>query len=104
MYVWIPKKGRARFKIFRILLDSGCSSTIITRKLVKKLGLEEYSPIQWNTQAGNITTNLKDKVDFTLPTVSATNVLTRNCYVDESAKGGYNIILGSYILTELGLN
>ena len=60
--------------------------------------------MQWNTQAGNITTNLKVKVDFTLPALSATNAVTWNCHVDDSAKGRYDIILGRHIFKELGLN
>ena len=31
------QKGRAKFKNFRILLDSGCSSMIIIRRLIEKL-------------------------------------------------------------------
>ena len=49
--------------------------------------------MQWNTQAGNITTNLKVKVDFTLPALSATNVVTWNCHVGDSAKGRYDMSL-----------
>ena len=60
--------------------------------------------MQWNTQAGNITTNLKVGVYFTLPTISATNVLTWKCHVDDSAKGGYDMILWQDILTELRFN
>ena len=60
--------------------------------------------MQWNTQAGNITTNLKVKIDFILPTNSAMNVVTWNCHMDDSAKGRYDMILGQDILTELGLN
>ena len=93
------RKNRARFRKNCILLDSGCSSTILMRRLVNQLGLEEDSPIQWSTQAGNITTTMKDKLDLTLPTLSATNVMTSNFHVDESAKGRYDIILGQYILT-----
>ena len=55
--------------------------------------------MQWNTQAGNITTNLKVKIDSTLPTLSATNVVTWNCNLDDSDKGWYDIILGQDILT-----
>ena len=55
--------------------------------------------VQLNTQSGNITTNPKARVDFTLSAFSATNVVTWNCHVDDSAKGRYNIILGSDILT-----
>ena len=60
--------------------------------------------MQWQTQAGNITTNFKVKVDFTLPTLSATNFVTWKCHVDEYAKGIYDMILVRYLLTELGLN
>ena len=57
--------------------------------------------IKWHTQAGNSTTNLKVKVDFTFPALSATNVLTWTCHVYESTKGRYDMILGRDILTEL---
>ena len=64
------------------------------RRLVEKLRLEKGAVMQWHTQAGNITTNIKVKLYFTLPTLSATNVLTWNCHVDDSAKGGYDMTLG----------
>ena len=60
--------------------------------------------MQWNTQAGNITTNLKVNTYFTLPTVSATNSATWNCHVDDSTKGRYDMILERDILTELVLD
>ena len=52
----------------------------------KKIGLEKYALMQCNTQAGNITTNNKVKVDSALPALSAKNVVTWNYHVDESAK------------------
>ena len=55
-------------------------------------------------QAGNITTNIKVEVDFILPELGTTNVVTCKCHVDESTKGIYDVILERYILTELGLN
>ena len=60
--------------------------------------------MQWNTQAGNITTNLKVKMDFTLPTLIAANVVTWNFHLDDSTKGRYDMILGWDILIELGLS
>ena len=59
--------------------------------------------IQWHTQAGNININLKFKLYFTLPARSATNFVTCKCYVNDSAKGRYNIIFRPYLLTEKGL-
>ena len=72
-------------------------------RLVKNLCPEEDTPIQWNTQAGNITSNLKVKLYFTLPALSATNIVTCKCHVDDSAKVRCDMILGRYLLTELGL-
>ena len=60
--------------------------------------------MQWHMQAGNIPTNLKVKVDFILPALSATNFVTCKWHVDDSAKGIYDMILGRDILTELVLN
>ena len=88
------RRVKARFKTFRILLDNECTSTIVMWRLVKTLGLEEVAQMQWNTQARNITTNIMVKIDFTLPTLSATNVRMWNCHVDESSKVRYDIILG----------
>ena len=55
--------------------------------------------MHWHTKDGNITTNLKVKMDFALPALSATNVVTWKFHVDDSAKVRYNMILGRYLLT-----
>ena len=93
------KKGRAKFKNFHIILESKCISKIIMGRLIEKLHHEKDDVVQWNTQAGNITTNLKVKIDFTSPAVSATNFVAWNYHVDDSAKGRYDMILGQDILT-----
>ena len=53
-------KGKANIKTLLILLESVCSSTIVMWRLV------EY-PMQWHTQAGNITTNIKVNVQSPYP-------------------------------------
>ena len=98
------RKDKAKFKNFRVLLDSGCSSTIVMGRLVEKLYPGKYSQMQWHTQAVNITTNLKVKVYFTLSALSAIYIVTWRCHVDESTKGRYDMILVRDILTELALN
>ena len=60
--------------------------------------------MQWHMQAGNITTNLKVKLYFTLPSHSAMDVVTWKCHVDDSARGRYDAILGRDLLTGLWLN
>ena len=54
--------------------------------------------IQWHTQTGNITTNIKVEVDFILPEISEMTVVTCKSYVDDSVKGRYNIILRKDLL------
>ena len=93
------RKGKARVKNFRILLDSICSSKVVMGRLIEKIHPEKDTPMHWNTQSRNITTNNKVKIDSTLPALSATNVKTWNCHVDDSTKDRYDMILGQYLLT-----
>ena len=98
------RKGGANFKNFRILFYSVCSSTIVIGMLITKLTPKEDSGIQWHTQAGSIATNLKVKIYFILPELSAAKSVMWTCHVYESAKGSYDMILGRYLLKYLGLN
>ena len=59
--------------------------------------------MQCHTQSGNIITNIKVRIDFTLPELSAT-IVTWYYHVDEPAKDRYYMILGRYLLTALGVN
>ena len=95
------QKGKARFKNFRILLGIGCSSRIVMIMLIENLSAKKGSVMQWHTQAGNITTNLKDKIYFNLPELSATKIVMWNCYVDASDKSRHYMILGQDLLTAL---
>ena len=69
------RKVQAKSKNFQIILYSGCSSTIVMGRLVEKLHPDKDSVIRCHTQPGNITTNVKVKVYFTLLALSATNVV-----------------------------
>ena len=60
--------------------------------------------MQCHTQAGNITTNLKVKLYFTLPELITAKIVMWNCHVDDSAKGRNDMILGRDILTYILLN
>ena len=53
------RKGGPKFKGFRILLVSECSSMIVMGRLIEKLHTEKDALIQWNKQAGNITTHIR---------------------------------------------
>ena len=70
------RKGKSKFKNLQILLYSGCSSKIVTGRLVENLHPEKDAMMQWHTNTGNSTTNPKVKLDFTLPTLSGTYFVT----------------------------
>ena len=55
-------------------------------KLVEKPHPYKYAMMQWHIKVGNITTNLKVKVDFTLPVLSTTDVVTWKCHMYESVE------------------
>ena len=98
------RKDRAKFKNFRILLDTGCSYRILMGRLVQRLGPKKYDVMQWHTQAGKITTNIKTEVNVTLPKLIKTNAMTWKCYINDSAKARCEIIIVRCIWTELGVN
>ena len=98
------RHGRAKFTNFWIILDSGFSFTVVMGRFVKNVHPEKYSAMRWHTQAWNITTNHKVKVYFSLPALSATNVVTWKCHVDDSNKGRCGAIFEQNLLTELGLS
>ena len=78
------RKGKTKFKNFRILLDSVYSSTSVMRRLIEKINTDKDAVMQRHTQAGNITTNFKVTVDFTSPALSTMNVVMWKGHVDDS--------------------
>ena len=68
-------------------------------RLVNKIITKKDAVIQWHTQAGKITTNLKVRIDFALPGPSATKIMMQNCHVYDTAKGRYDMIIGRCLLT-----
>ena len=53
---------------------------------------------------GNITTNLRIKIDFDLPEFSATKIVMWNFHVENSTKSRYGMILDRYLLILLRLD
>ena len=85
-------------------MDIGCSSTVLMERIVEKLRPGKDAVMKWHTQAGNITTNIKVQIYFTLPALSLKNVVTWKCCVYEWSKGRYDRILGQDLLIKLGIN
>ena len=78
--------GRSRLNNFKIILETVCSSTIVMGNIVERLSLKRDAILQCHTQAGNITTTFKVKLDFTLPALIVTNVITWDFHVEKCFK------------------
>ena len=68
------------------------------RRLIETVNSNKDNVIQWHTQSGNITTNLKVKIYFSLPEITATKTVMWYFHMDDSAKGGHYKIFGKYLL------
>ena len=93
------QKDKAKFNNFNILLDSRGTSKIIMRILITRINPKINTVMQWHSHEGNITTNLKVKIDFTLTELSTTKFVTWNFDEVESTNGRYVVILGINLLT-----
>ena len=60
--------------------------------------------MQWHALARKITTNLKVQIEFILPKLSMTKIVTWIFHVDDCANSRCDVILGRDLLTALGLN
>jgi predicted aspartyl protease len=93
-----------RLKTIKILLDSGCSSTIINSSLVSKLCTKRLPTERWTTAAGQMTTNKKVKIHFNLPEFYENKIIEWEAHVLEGNQSNYDMILGRDILKELGMD
>ena len=66
--------GKAKLKIFRILLDRGSTSPIVMGKLKSKLKEKSTETTMCETQEGKFTASKKVNVDFCLTEFSATKI------------------------------
>ena len=58
--------------------------------------------MQWKMQPSIIKMNQKVRIDFTLPEISVTQMMTRNYHMNAYNKIRYDMILGRDILSSLG--
>ena len=71
--------------------------------ITSKLNWKKDDLLKWQTQDINFITNHKVKVNFYLPKLTVKTIVTWECHVDESSESRYDMILGKYLLTVLGL-
>ena len=90
-------------KTIKILLDSGASASIIKYNNVEKLRLkQQQNPLKWKTAAGELSTNYKVAIEFSLPELHESRMVQWTVHVAKTC-GNYDLILGRDIMRELGL-
>ena len=95
--------GRKDQKMVRILLDSGASGSIISKRAANKLRMKRDKETKWSTAAGNMNTNYKTKTLLELAEFSHNRVIECTFHVS-NATFNYDIIMGRDLMTELGID
>ena len=81
------------FRRLKILLDSGCTATLINHSAVKTLKTSKKKTTNWATKGGNFSTSGKCLANFTLPALHKHQVITWNCYIYTSDLKSCNLQL-----------
>ena len=97
-------KRQDEFKRLRVLLDSGCTATLVNSNMVKHLKKKHTMPTKWSTKAGNFQTTHKCQIEFTLPEFHPGREIEWNVYVDDSPPLKYDMIIGCDLLMHLGID
>jgi hypothetical protein len=90
-----------------VLLDSGCSDSIIKYNCVKHLKHKfKKNLIQYEVAGGAFNTTKEVKVRFTLPEFSEGKIVTHKFQIDKTTEDGigYDAIIGRDLLLTMGIN
>ncbi|MGH7974471.1 MAG: reverse transcriptase domain-containing protein [bacterium] len=101
----IASQLKANPMVLRVLIDSGCTSTIMLEKYGKQFP-KVVEPKSWKTEKGIFTTTHNATVKFKLPELCRMKEITWPCYVNAHAdprQANYDMIIGLDLQQELGL-
>ena len=94
--------GKPSPTTIKILFDSGASSSIAQKEIVKKLRIKKEKSTEWENQIGTFKTSEKCKVQFFLPELYESRLIEWNIHVTEQ-KSKCDLIIGQDLMTELGI-
>ena len=100
------KTKASHMQELQVLLDSGCSGTMINKKFLKKHKIKTSSAQSWATKSGTFETAGKAKVVFTLPEFHEHKEIEWDVHVDQSDHDSstYDMIMGRDLLDTLGMD
>ena len=90
---------------YKMLLDSGSSSSIISTRLATHgVSVEQGTQVQWSTVQGSFSTQDRVKLSFSLPAFSSNKNIHYAFHVAKKHTSlGYDVIAGIDFLTALGV-
>ena len=83
-------------KLTRVLIDTGCSKTLIKKEFVPKglEGIKKSVPVNWSTNGGTFSTRYQVPLTIILPEFSSSMEVQWACFIDENPKSTYDMIIG----------
>ena len=93
-------------KTYKVLLDTGSSSSIISTKVAKygvNIQKGKGNKVEWNTAAGSFSTTTMKQLVFQLPEFSSKKKIVHNFHVTQGMALTYDMIIGRDLLNELGI-
>lgn len=94
--------GKPKPVTIKILFDTGASATIGQYEALKNLRLKREAGTEWTTAAGNMTTDLRTKLQFKLMEFDQDSVIEWKIHVTKQ-KMSYDLIIGRDLMKELGI-
>ena len=103
---YIQSKQNQTHNRLRVLLDSGCTATLINKKFVRTFPTTKTNKVKWRTKTGVFKTTRKCDITFTLPAFHENRQIQVKAYVDESHahNNSYDLIIGRDLLLSLGID
>jgi hypothetical protein len=90
--------GEIHAKTPKVLIDTGCSKSIINKRVVPQdtLKKKQTKETVWNTNGGSFLTNYSVPITFTLPEFASSKSVTWDMFVDEidDKNRPYDMIIG----------
>ena len=99
----IIKNAKISKKRLKVLLDSGASATIAHKTAVNGLKSKNSSDTVWTSAAGQFSTSKTATTVLVFPEFSETRTITTSIHTSEQPLGGYDMIIGRDLLTDLGI-
>jgi hypothetical protein len=98
--------GSPPVKLTRVLIDTGCSKTLIKMQYVPNSlsNAKKAMPITWSTNGGKVNTCYEVLLTIVLPEFSSSMEVQWSCAADENHNATYDMILGRDLQSPLRMD